>query len=107
MKRMKKTRGFTIIELMIVVGIIGVIASIAIPIYRDYMTRAKVAEAVNLLGGLKSPMLEYYHNIGTWPSIANVGGRTSGRYTSLIKSGGPIIEGGTTTIYWIEATMKG
>jgi len=108
---MKNTRGFTIIELMIVVGIIGVIASIAIPTYRDYMTRAKVAEAVNLLGGLKNPMVEYYHSIGTWTSIANVGGKTSGRYTSLIKPGGPNVGDGSSvpngiTFFWIEATMK-
>jgi type IV pilus assembly protein PilA len=103
---MKKKRGFTIIELMIVVAVIAVIASIAIPIYQDYMNRAKVAEAVNLLGGLKNPMVEYYHSMGTWPSISKVGGRTSGRYTSVIKRGGPGDWNGST-FYWIDATLKG
>ena len=106
-KRMKKKRGFTIVELMIVVGILGIIASIAIPIYRDFLVRARVAEAMNLLGGLKNPMVEYYHNMDKWPSIYRVGGKTSGSYTSLIKSGGPEDFGGGIQFYWIEATMKG
>jgi len=104
---MKKKRGFTIVELMIVVAIIGVIASIAIPFYRDYLTRAQAAETLNLLGGLKSPMVEHYHNMNEWPSVSEVGGKTSGRYTSLIKSGGPEDFGGGIQFYWIDATLKG
>ena len=105
---MTKTHGFTIIELMIVVGIIGVIASIAIPIYRDYLTRAKVSEAMNLLGGLKNPMVEYYHDRGGWPAVTSLGGQTSGKYTSIIVSGGTVdnlLNG--HQFYWLEATMKG
>jgi type IV pilus assembly protein PilA len=69
--------------------------------------RAYVSEALNLLGGLKNPMVEYYHSMGTWPSIASVGGRTSGHYTSIIKSGGPSYLQNGTEFYWLEATMKG
>lgn len=104
---MNKKRGFTIIELMIVVGILGVIISIAIPFYRDYLTRSRVAEALNLLGGLKSPMVEHYHNMSEWPSVYLVGGKTSGRYTSLIESGGPEDFGGGIQFFWIDATLKG
>jgi type IV pilus assembly protein PilA len=103
---MKKKRGFTIIELMIVVGIIGVIVSIAIPLYGDYVTRAKVAEALTLLGGLKNPMVEHYHDMGEWPSVAEVGGKAHGHYTSIIKSDGPGDLDGIR-FYWIEATLKG
>ena len=54
-----KEKGFTLIELMIVIAILGVLASFAIPIYNDYVTRTQVAEAIELLSGLKNPIQEY------------------------------------------------
>src|SRR5690606_34164797 len=51
-------KGFTLIELMIVVAIIGILAAIALPAYQDYTARAQAAEAVNLLGGLKTPVID-------------------------------------------------
>ena len=51
-------KGFTLIELMIVVAIIGILAAIAIPQYQNYTARAQATEAVNLLGGLKAPLTE-------------------------------------------------
>jgi len=51
-------KGFTLIELMIVVAIIGILAAIALPAYQDYTARAQAAEAVNLLGGLKTPIID-------------------------------------------------
>jgi len=87
---MKKTqRGFSIVGLIIVAGIIGVLTSIGNPLYNDYMTRAKVAEALTLLGVLKNPMVEYYNKRNEWPPIAKVDGKTTGRYTSTIVQGGP------------------
>lgn len=93
--------GFAIVELMIVVAIIGVIASLVAPIYRDYRTRAKVAEALTLMGGLKNPMVEYYEGGNEWPSIVEVGGKTTGRYTSIIEKGQL-----SDDIFYLEATMK-
>lgn len=99
---LKADRGFTIIELMIVIGILGVIASIAVPSYLDYVMRGKVTEAVNLLGGLKMPILEYHGHTGHWPtSVTAVGGKTGGNFTTKI------ITGGSHPKYFVQATMLG
>lgn len=62
-----KQRGFTLIELMVVVSIIGILASIAIPAYQDYMTRAKIAEVFQLFSPLKKAVADYYDYYGTMP----------------------------------------
>lgn len=61
-------KGFTLIELMIVVAIIGILAAIAIPAYQDYITRGQVSEAVTLAGGLKTPLSEYGADKAAWPT---------------------------------------
>ena len=66
MKTMQK--GFTLIELMIVVAIIAILAAIAIPAYQDYLVRAQVSEASTLADGAKTAIAEFYSNTGTFPS---------------------------------------
>ena len=65
---MKKQQGFTLIELMIVVAIIGILAAIAIPAYQDYTIRAQVSEGLNLAGGAKAAVSEYTMDRGSFPT---------------------------------------
>ena len=67
---MKRTmqKGFTLIELMIVVAIIGILAAIALPAYQDYTKRTHVAEGLTLAGGAKASVTEYYSSQGKFPS---------------------------------------
>ncbi|WP_275097494.1 pilin [Sedimenticola hydrogenitrophicus] len=65
MKRVQA--GFTLIELMIVIAIIGILAAIAIPAYQDYTIRTRVGEAVNLASGAKTAVAEFYNARSTWP----------------------------------------
>jgi type IV pilus assembly protein PilA len=65
---MKMQKGFTLIELMIVVAIIGILAAIAIPAYQDYTIRAQVTEGLNLAGAVKAAIAEDYANEGAWPA---------------------------------------
>jgi type IV pilus assembly protein PilA len=101
-------KGFTLIELMIVVAIIGVLAAVGIPVYQEYIGRTQVSEALNLLASGKTPLAEHFADKGFWPSAAAISaggvmGHTSGAYTSAIT----ITEGGgSTTTLVLMARMK-
>lgn len=88
MKKMQQ--GFTLIELMIVVAIIGILAAVAIPAYQDYTARAQVSEAVSLMGGLKTPLDEAIgHGAIAGPLTAaqlntDFGARTTGKYVDTV-----------------------
>src|SRR5690242_15212026 len=76
---MKKAiqKGFTLIELMIVVAIIGILAAIAIPAYQDYTIRAQVSEGMNLAAAAKAAVAESFLNRGTAPATRTVAGMSA------------------------------
>jgi type IV pilus assembly protein PilA len=88
---MKKQAGFTLIELMIVVAIIGILAAIAIPAYQDYTIRSQVTEGLSLAGAAKAAVAETFSNTGSAPANRTAAGMsanaadTSGKYVSSVE----------------------
>ncbi|HEZ7251138.1 TPA: pilin [Neisseria meningitidis] len=83
-------KGFTLIELMIVIAIVGILAAVALPAYQDYTARAQVSEAILLAEGQKSAVTEYYLNHGEWPKNNTSAGVASsstikGKYVAGVK----------------------
>ena len=97
MKKLQK--GFTLIELMIVVAIIGILAAIAIPAYQDYTIRAQVSEGMTLAAAAKAAVAETFLNTGEAPVNRTIAGMsaaatdTSGKYVSSV-----LVTNGTITV---------
>src|SRR4051812_29484845 len=103
MKKIQK--GFTLIELMIVVAIIGILAAIAIPAYQDYTIRAQVTEGLNLAGAAKAAVAESFSNTGNPPGTRTLAGMTatatdtSGKYVVSVN----VVNGRIDITYGNEA----
>ncbi|HEZ7180026.1 TPA: pilin [Neisseria meningitidis] len=84
-------KGFTLIELMIVIAIVGILAAVALPAYQDYTARAQVSEAILLAEGQKSAVTEYYLNHGEWPAnnssagVASSASDIKGKYVKSVE----------------------
>jgi type IV pilus assembly protein PilA len=105
MKNMQK--GFTLIELMIVVAIIAILAAIAIPAYQDYLVRSQVSEGAVLTDGAKTAVAEYYSNKGVLPgSNASAGLAASGSITGSYVSGVLVGTTGKITATFSDASPQ-
>lgn len=105
MKRMQQ--GFTLIELMIVVAIIGILAAVALPAYQDYTVRAKMSEVLLAMSACRTSITEVYQTGGTPPGAANWGCEASGtsKYVASIATddNGKV----TATVTGISADVNG
>lgn len=75
----KMQKGFTLIELMITVAIVGILAAVALPAYQDYTIRAQFTEGMSLADGAKSNVVEFHANKGTLPVTDTEAGYTGGK----------------------------
>lgn len=98
----RKMTGFTLIELMIVIAIIGILSAIAIPAYQDYTIRAQASEGLTLAGSVQVAIADYYAQNGSWPTAMTGGGtglnytaKPSGNYVTSVDTSG----GGITVTY--------
>jgi type IV pilus assembly protein PilA len=83
---MKKQQGFTLIELMIVVAIIGILAAVALPAYQDYTVRAKITEAIGMASAAKTSASEHVIAKGSWPANNSAAGYASPSNLGVVRS---------------------
>ncbi len=118
-----RQQGFTLIELMIVIAIIGILAAVALPAYKDYTVRAKVGEALSLSAGAKLAVAETYMSTSAWPTsnataglpataitgtyVASVVVGAAGKITITFNNVDSILSGATVTLTPTSAVGDG
>tara|TARA_Y100001934_G_scaffold206366_1_gene244020 strand:- start:289 stop:711 length:423 start_codon:yes stop_codon:yes gene_type:complete len=101
---MRKQHGFTLIELMIVVAIIGILAAVAVPAYQDYTVRARVTEGLSLAAGAKTAVSEYWSSQGSMPSNNDQAGISASDDISGNSVQSVAVASGVITITFSSAT---
>ncbi|NKF52261.1 prepilin-type N-terminal cleavage/methylation domain-containing protein [Shewanella sp. WXL01] len=106
MNQVKNAKGFTLIELMIVVAIIGILAAIALPAYQDFTKRGHVSEGLSLAAGAKAAVTEYYSSQGSAPTTNALAGlaAASSITGNSVKSVAVGTGGGITVTYNAKVT---
>jgi prepilin-type N-terminal cleavage/methylation domain-containing protein len=108
MLNMKRNQqGFTLIELMIVIAIVAILVALAVPAYKDYTIRAKVAECINGAAVPKLQISEYYETVGNFPANATEAGTTSPAGQSQFCASIDYVSNGIFTINTDEAAIDG
>ncbi len=105
-----RQQGFTLIELMIVVAIIGILAAVAVPQYQDYTIRSQVSEGLNMTSELKAAVSDYYSTRGSMPSNnASAGLAANSSYTGNYVSGINVSSGAITVTFGnrVNANISG
>lgn len=105
MKRNQK--GFTLIELMIVIAIVAILVALAVPAYRDYTIRTKVGECINGAAVAKLQISEFRETTATWPADANEAGTAAPAGVSQFCDGFGYVSNGIFTILADEAAIDG
>ena len=100
-------QGFTLIELMIVVAIVGILAAVAVPMYLDYSVRSQVAEGITLSSGVKSAVTEFYQDRGVFPSNnveagVEIAANIQGKYVDSVN----VVDDVITVQYGNDANAK-
>ena len=103
----KMSQGFTLIELMIVVAIVGILAAIAIPAYQDYTVRSKISEAMTALAAAKTSISESYISNGAMPADADAAGINTGSQGAVIASMSYAQVDTTNSEVWVTLVADG
>lgn len=104
------SKGFTLIELMIVVSVIGILGSIALPTYQDYIAKAQAGEAVKMLGGARSIIEEDVYQTAIFPTdtsdLHDLGVRTQGKYGIITTLASPLSSTGSITYTFLTGNSQ-
>lgn len=108
----KQQGGFTLIELMIVVAIIGILAAVALPAYQDYTKRAHVSEGITLAASAKAAVTEYYVSQAKWPTTNAEAGlptaaNITGNAVTSVTIGGNATTGSEITVVYNDKVNSG
>lgn len=103
----KIQKGFTLIELMIVVAIVGILAALAIPAYQDYTVRARVSEIMSIAAKDKTTISEFFTSQGAMPTVAQAGINTAAAQSAYVSAIAYTVAGAVGTMTYTTTGLGG